>query len=188
MEPDFSPSLLTVRAPDGAHLVFVQLDVLARASFELVEARLLVELGLGFGFDGGSVQQRNHVRRCTSEDDDGRGHVEGFGIVYLEAAARGVPSVGTQTGGIPEAVEDGETGVLVPPNSPDALAEAMIELLTDVDRRRRLGARASERAQSHFSWNTQVDRLHEWLVGSDREDKVGGRIKSSFACEQYNSH
>ncbi len=94
-------------------------------------------------------------------DDGQSGHVEGFGIVYLEAAIQGVPSIGTQTGGIPEAI--GETGLIVPPDSPTALADAIIDLLTNADRRRQLGHRARERALADFGWDRQVDRLHEWL-------------------------
>ncbi len=68
-----------------------------------------------------------------------RNEAEGFGIVYLEAAASGVPSLATRTGGIPEAVEDGVSGVLVPPQDVDALADAWERLLSDNDERRRLG-------------------------------------------------
>ena len=50
---------------------------------------------------------------------------EGFGIAFLEAAACGIPSVGTNAGGIPDAVLDGETGMLVEPDSPEALAQTL---------------------------------------------------------------
>ncbi|TSC62389.1 MAG: group 1 glycosyl transferase [Parcubacteria group bacterium Gr01-1014_106] len=77
---------------------------------------------------------------------------EGFGIVYVEAAAAGVPAVGSRTGGVPEAVRDKETGILVPPNDVHATAEAMRELLTDDARRKALGAAARARAEKEFHW------------------------------------
>jgi len=65
--------------------------------------------------------------------------VEGFGLVYLEAAAHGLPIVAHRIGGVPEAVRDGETGLLVPPHQPEQLAEAFARLIVDGDLRRRLG-------------------------------------------------
>lgn len=81
--------------------------------------------------------------------------IEGFGIVYLEAAAFGKPSVGTQSGGVPEAVLDNETGLLVPPNDPAAAAAAITRLLADRDLANRLAitarTRSQEFTQEHFS-------------------------------------
>jgi glycosyltransferase involved in cell wall biosynthesis len=65
--------------------------------------------------------------------------VEGFGLVYLEAAAHGLPIVAHKVGGVPEAVRDGETGLLVPPHRPDELADAFARLIVDDTLRRRLG-------------------------------------------------
>lgn len=80
------------------------------------------------------------------------GDVEGFGIVYVEAAALGKPVVGSRTGGVPEAVLHDRTGLLVPPANPSAAAEAMIALLTNDTLRRRLGDAARERANREFHW------------------------------------
>jgi glycosyltransferase involved in cell wall biosynthesis len=65
--------------------------------------------------------------------------VEGFGLVYLEAAAHGLPIVAHKIGGVPEAVQDGETGLLVPPHQPDKLAAAFAQLIVDAELRQRLG-------------------------------------------------
>lgn len=78
--------------------------------------------------------------------------VEGFGIVYIEAAAMGKPAVGTRTGGIPEAVLDGETGLLVPERDAAATAVALVRLLADDVLRTRLGAAAKARAEKEFHW------------------------------------
>ncbi len=80
------------------------------------------------------------------------GHsVEGFGLVYLEASARGLPVVAHRVGGVPEAVEDNVTGLLVPPHRPAELTAALARLLTDHDLRARLGAAGPARARLH-SW------------------------------------
>lgn len=76
---------------------------------------------------------------------------EGFGRVIVEAAVFGVPTIATRVGGIPEIIRDGETGVLVPPDSPDALAEAMLALLRDAPRRRALGEAAQRDALARFT-------------------------------------
>jgi len=74
--------------------------------------------------------------------------VEGFGLVYLEAGAHGLPVVAHAIGGVPEAVLDGETGLLVSPDDPDALTAAFARLINDPDLRRRLGEAGNLRARS----------------------------------------
>ncbi|HLY90433.1 MAG TPA: glycosyltransferase family 4 protein [Acetobacteraceae bacterium] len=78
-------------------------------------------------------------------------HVEGFGIVFLEAALFGVPGIGTRVGGIPEAIVDGRTGVLVRPRAPAELASAIERLRNDGRLRHRLGAAARERVLAEFT-------------------------------------
>ncbi len=75
-----------------------------------------------------------------------RDGVEGFGMVFLEAGAAGLPVVGAATGGIPEAVEHGRTGFLVPPDDTDALAGALRRLLRDPEQARRMGEEGRRRA------------------------------------------
>jgi len=66
--------------------------------------------------------------------------VEGFGLVYLEAAAHGLPVVAHDVGGVSEAVREGVTGLLVPPHRPAQLAAAFEKLIHDEPLRRKLGA------------------------------------------------
>jgi len=85
-------------------------------------------------------------------DERADGDVEGFGIVYLEAGAFGKPVVGTRSGGVPEAVLDGETGILVPPQDPAAACAAIARLFRDPHAAQRLGANGARRvAQTHGS-------------------------------------
>ncbi len=80
------------------------------------------------------------------------GDVEGFGIVFSEAALARTPIVATRAGGIPDAVAEGETGLLVPPGDYPAMATALARLLDDPDGRRRMGQAARERARRCFDW------------------------------------
>lgn len=78
-------------------------------------------------------------------------HQEALGTAFIEAAALAVPAIGSRIDGVPEVIQDGVTGLLVPVRDSDALAAAIIALLADPDRRRQMGRRASEYARSHFS-------------------------------------
>jgi starch synthase len=77
---------------------------------------------------------------------------EPLGIVNLEAMACGTAVVGSRTGGIPEVVADGETGLLVPVGEPEPLAEALNTLLRDPDRAAAMGQAGRKRAVSEFGW------------------------------------
>jgi glycosyltransferase involved in cell wall biosynthesis len=89
---------------------------------------------------------------------------EGLGTSLLDAMAAGKPCVGTRVGGIPEVIDDGATGVLVPPHDPPALAAALIRLLEDVELRGRMGRAALDRVAEHFS----VERMVDGTIGAYR--------------------
>jgi phosphatidylinositol alpha-1,6-mannosyltransferase len=90
----------------------------------------------------------------TLEDD-----VEGFGTVFLEAGLRGVPSVATFSGGIPEAVLNNVTGILVPEGDVVELTKAIETLLVDENRRRKMGEAARVKAIREFSLGTSAEKL-----------------------------
>jgi len=88
---------------------------------------------------------------------------EGFGIVYLEAALFGKPSVAGNVGGAPEAVLNNQTGLIINPESPEEIARAIIKLLKDGDLCRAFGEEARARAEREFRWEAQIDYFKDLL-------------------------
>jgi D-inositol-3-phosphate glycosyltransferase len=86
---------------------------------------------------------------------------EPFGITPLEAMACGTPVVGSAVGGIKYTVRDGETGFLVPPRDPDALAARLARLLADERLRAELGRQGIARVQRHFTWRHVASALSD---------------------------
>ncbi len=86
---------------------------------------------------------------------------EGFGIAFIEAAAFGVPAVASRSGGIPDAVLDGETGILVPEESSEELADALTFLHKNPEVRIRMGRAARERARRQFSPQVIANQFRE---------------------------
>lgn len=89
------------------------------------------------------------------------GDAEGFGMVFLEAAARGLPVVSYRHGGVPEAVADQETALLAPEGDVAALGAALLELLTDPERAARLGAAGEASARARFDIRSCTSRLED---------------------------
>jgi D-inositol-3-phosphate glycosyltransferase len=79
-------------------------------------------------------------------------HYEPFGMTPLEAMACATPVVGSKVGGIKTSVADGETGYLIPPKDPEALAGRLVRLLSDGPRRDRMGRNARRRIEEHYTW------------------------------------
>jgi glycosyltransferase involved in cell wall biosynthesis len=86
---------------------------------------------------------------------------EPFGIVNLEYMACGLPVVATRVGGIPEIVTDRETGLLVEPNDPQALASAIEILLDNSDLRIKMGKAARKHVEKNFTWEKHIEQLLE---------------------------
>ena len=84
---------------------------------------------------------------------------EGFGSTIIEAAACGIPAIGSNIYGITDAIIDGETGVLVEKGNVDALASAMLSLANDPSRREKMGKSAKQRALEKFHQQRLSDEL-----------------------------
>ena len=133
---------------------------------------LAASLGLGdrviFEEDLTDLELAERYRRCSVFVlPSGQ---EGFGIVFLEAMRFGRPCVGGRAGGVPEAVEDGRTGMLVDFLDHAGLDGALDRLLGDADLRRRMGEAGKSRVALHFTFERFRERLRqalaEWLVSS----------------------
>ncbi len=99
---------------------------------------------------------------------------EPFGLINLEAMACETPVVASAVGGILEVVEDGKTGVLVEPGSPDALVAAIRALLEDPARGRAMGRAGRHRVEAHFSWVSVAKRTRD-----DYQDAIADFARSA---------
>ncbi len=134
---------------ERAELVLVGDDLENDGHYRREMEALAAQLGCGARFVG---FQRNVPQWLTAADVClVPSHAEPLGNATLEAMAHGRPVIGTQVGGIPEMVVDGETGLLVPPHDPPRLAAAIDRLLGDAGQRGRLGAAGRRRCEQQFS-------------------------------------
>jgi glycosyltransferase involved in cell wall biosynthesis len=96
---------------------------------------------------------------------------EGFGMVALEAMERARPVIAAEIGGLGELVEEGVTGLLVPPGDSPPLAEAIVELAGDLDRAAQMGEAGRRRAVEHFLQQRCTERtelLYEEALNGPR--------------------
>jgi glycosyltransferase involved in cell wall biosynthesis len=94
---------------------------------------------------------------------------EAFSLTLLESACASLPVIATRVGGNPELVVDGETGILVPPENPEALAQAIMKFAGDSELREKMGRAARERYEQNFTiekMTAQVEALYRELAGS----------------------
>jgi len=94
---------------------------------------------------------------------------EGFGMVHVEAGAVGTPVIGSRIGGVPYAVRDNETGLLVSPRDVGDLERALRHLLDDAQLARRLGDAAATRARAEFGWHSLARRTSEVLEATRQQ-------------------
>jgi glycosyltransferase involved in cell wall biosynthesis len=133
-------------------------EVLETEYFE--ELRQLIEtLGLSqcFRFEGGVTDLPRFLEGADIFVLPSRS--EGFSNAIVEAMAASLPVVATRVGGNPEAVKDGITGIVVPPEDPTALADAVLELLEDPERSRAMGEAGRHVAMREFSADSVTNRV-----------------------------
>ena len=93
---------------------------------------------------------------------------EGLPLVVLESMALGVATIATKVGGVPELIQDGESGLLVPVGETAALASALQRLRTDPEARRRLGEAAAGRVRQHFDVESMLHAFDSYLMSVSR--------------------
>jgi glycosyltransferase involved in cell wall biosynthesis len=153
------------RLPQPWRMLFVGRDDGIGA--ELAEAARRLGLDSGVRWLG----QRDNVPEVLAAADLAvlASHQEGFSNALLEAMAAGLPAVATDVGGTREALLDGQTGLLVAPGVPDALAAKILELAHDEAKRRAMGEAASRRVAETFPLEQVIDayrRLYADLAGA----------------------
>jgi glycosyltransferase involved in cell wall biosynthesis len=84
---------------------------------------------------------------------------EGFGLVLIEAMARGIPTIGSNIGGIPEVIADGETGLLIPPGNTIALANAIETILSDPEKAKAMGMAGRRRVEKNFTADIMAQKF-----------------------------
>lgn len=109
------------------------------------------------------LYRKTHIFVMPTREEQEAASVEGFGIVYLEASASGLPVVAGHSGGAVEAVRHGETGFLVPPDDVGALSETLHRLLDDAELRRRLGENGRRWVEDEMNWDRAARQLADLL-------------------------
>jgi glycosyltransferase involved in cell wall biosynthesis len=155
-----------VEAVPNAHLVFVGWGHLEEPVREQLGATPNVHW-LGFRKDIPELMNAFDVLVAPF-------HIEGFGLVLVEAMAAGKPVVAARATSLPEIIRDGVDGRLVTKEDPVSIAEGMIELGRDASLRARMGASGHARAYEKYSWTTMVEE-HERLL----DDVLNGRAPSN---------
>jgi phosphatidylinositol alpha-1,6-mannosyltransferase len=106
--------------------------------------------------------------------------VEALGVVFLQAAAVGRPSVAGDSGGAPEAVRGGETGLVMDGRNVDAVAEAIVSLLSDPERAEAMGAAGADWVHRELTWEAVVERLQKLLVDAVGRPRGPARFDGRF--------
>lgn len=144
-----------------------ELDALKQRAHERGVADQIIWLGFVAEEDLASVYNASNLFVLCTRDNDDDNSVEGFGLVFLEAQACGVPVIGARTGGIPDAVDEGNGGWLIDQDDVDALCEHLRTLARSPDVFREQGRLARERVEQGFTWRHYTDNFLALLETHD---------------------
>jgi phosphatidylinositol alpha-1,6-mannosyltransferase len=148
------PDLVYVLAGQGSYRE--ALEALAR---ECGVADHVVFAGFVADADVPDVYAAADLYGMLSREGRDTGDIEGFGITYLEASAAGLPVLAGRSGGTADAVEEGVSGLLVDPESVEAVADAIVSLLRDRAKARAMGQAGRLRAERDFSLAARAAKL-----------------------------
>ncbi len=139
----------------------IRYDIAGKGEYKPELERLVCELNLenivsfkGFVPDDAlsSYYSEHDVFILTTREEPENKNVEGFGLVFAEAQACGIPCIGSRTGGIPDAVEDGNGGWLIEPDNEEELRQLLIQMLDHPKIVREMGNRAIKRIHEQGTW------------------------------------
>jgi len=156
--------LILAKVPDVRYVIVG--DGWLRPDLERLAVSLGVQDAVIFAGEVSDAALDAWYRRCdvfilASRESGVDGGSEGYGIVFVEANLRGKPVIGGRSGGIPDAVLDGVTGLLVNPSDVGEVADAVVQLLNDPTLAARLGDEGRRRALEELSWSRYVSGFTE---------------------------
>jgi glycosyltransferase involved in cell wall biosynthesis len=93
---------------------------------------------------------------------------ETFGVAAVEAAACGIPVIASNIGGLPEVVVDGQTGFLVPPKKPEAIADKIMLLIKNIELRDKMGASARKFVEQNYLWEKNAAEMEKLYLRASR--------------------
>lgn len=176
------PAILS-EVPDAIYLIVG--DGLERENLQALSQQMGLEKAVIFAGevpdeDLPAYYQLATVFTMISRQPPGSHEVEGFGIVYLEANACGLPVVAGRSGGVPDAVIDGETGFLVNPFKVEETATAIIKLIQDPQLCQNLAKAGQKRALEEFSWENSSQQLQQLIKTIEAETTKRSLINQAF--------
>jgi glycosyltransferase involved in cell wall biosynthesis len=146
------------------------LTVVGDAGPDPAHAAALTRLAARLGI-AGRVTFRGRLSDPALRDEFEQSHLlvvpsdyEGFGIVYLEGMAAGLPAIATSSGAAHEVISDGINGFLIPPGDRVKLALLIQDLADDRDRLAEMSRAALDRFRSHPAWETSMDQARQFLL------------------------
>jgi len=154
-------AILRERLPNVRFVHFGHVPLVAKRSWQRYNAlcRMIEDSGLADRFIWGGVVCNTPEMMAALDLLVHPSDVEPFGRIAIEAMAAGLPVVGAAGGGIAESIEDGQTGLLVLPDEPNAFSEAALKLLKDGNLRHRMGKAGVARVQRYFSIENHVNQM-----------------------------